>query len=883
MSEKPAPRWRRYLRFARPNTEADVDEELQFHLAMREAYNVARGMDGEDAKRDALGRFGDVDRVRASLVEHDTRQEQQARTTEYVSDLVRDIRFGLRSLRRAPGFAVAAILTLAIGIGANAAIFSVVNAVLLRPLRYTRPEQLVSIGTGSNAEYQLLNERLRSFSDVGSYFSLTHPVDDGEEALRVEGAAMTTNMLRLLGVQPLFGRDFVPEDGMLGANTALLLSHALWQRQFGGARDVIGKRVLVEGIPHTVIGVMPEDFRFPTKDAQYWQPYAINPQNTGYNWAVGDKSIIGRLRPGVTIERAQDDVRDVWPSLRKLNPLWDPGPEYRRDVAVAPLQTDIVGTAGRLLWILFGSVFVVLLIGCVNVANLLLARATARARELSVRAALGGGRWRLIRQLVTESVILSVAGSVLGIVLAYFAVQSLVSMMPPDTPRSHEIAVNGWVLAFTAGVAGLTALLFGIIPAWRATNLAQSGGHTVGRRTTGSAQHHRVSGMLVSAEMALAVLLVVASMLLFRSFNAMRAVEPGFETSRVIAARISPPRGGYQDPARIETLYSTLIQRLGTTPGVRSVAAVDKLPLAQTIWGSAMRVEGQAEDASRILPEVSHWQAVTPRYFETMRIPVIHGRAFTDADRADQVPVTIVTESVARRFWPGQNPIGKRIGYPYPSPWLTVVGVVPDTKQDSLRDTSTTTVYAPWLQRTRMSGTEMWLVARTAGDPAPLAPTIRALVRDVDRTVPVSDILTMESVVAASVQKARFTTLLVGLFAGCALLLGAIGIYGVMSYLVSQRTQEMGIRLALGAPHSGVIGLVVGRAARLAAIGGIIGVIAAFFATRSLGALLYGVSASDPLTFVTVPLLFLVVALAASYAPARRATRVDPVSALRAD
>jgi putative ABC transport system permease protein len=883
MSDRSVPRWRRYLRLARPNAAADVEEELQFHLAMRIERNIALGMDPETARRDASLRFGDMDGVRATLVEHDRREERRQRMTDYVADFMQDVRFGLRSLRRAPGFAVASIVTLALGIGANAAIFSVVNAVILRPLPYARPAELVSIGQGSNAEFQLLRERLRGFAEIGVYVAQTHPIDDGDEALRVEGAAITANMLRLLGVTPMLGRGFTDEDATFGANTALLLSHKLWQGQFSGARDVIGKRVIVEGVAHTVIGVMPPDFRFPNRDAQYWQPFAMNPANVGFHWAVGGKSIIGRLKPGVTLDQAQRDVREVWPGLRMLNPLWDPGPEYRRDVTVAPLQTDIVGSTGRLLWILFGCVFVVLLIGCVNVANLLLARATARDRELAVRAALGGGRGRLIRQLVTESVLLSTAGSVLGILLAYFAVRSLVAVMPAGVPRAHEIAVNGWVIVFTAGVAIVTALLFGIIPAMRATNFAKQAGSSVGRRSTRDVQHHRVSGILVTAEMALAVLLVVGAVLLVRSFSALRAVEPGFQTEHVIAARISPPSGAYRDPARVSALYEDVLQRVRAVPGVVSVGAVDKLPLAQTIWGIATRVEGQFEDARRLLPEIAHWQMVTPRYFETMRIAVTRGRAFTDADRDGQLPVTIVSESVARRFWPGQDPLGRRIGYPYDSPWLTVVGVVPDTKQDSLRDTASTSMYVPWQQRTRMSGNEMWLVARTAGSPATFGPAIRSIVREVDRAVPVSDVRTMDAVVAASVHKARFTTLLVGLFAACALLLGAIGIYGVMSYLVSQRTQEMGIRIALGATRFGVIGLVVGRATRLAVIGAGVGVLAAFFATRSLGSLLYSVSSSDPVTFVAVPLGFLLIALLASYAPALRATRVDPVKALRAD
>jgi putative ABC transport system permease protein len=637
----------------------------------------------------------------------------------------------------------------------------------------------------------------------------------------------------------------------------------------------------VEGVPFTIVGVMPADFHFSTKDAQYWQPYAFNPANVGLHWAVGGKNFIGRLKPGVTLEQARREVREVWPTLRTLNPLWDPGPEYRRDVAVVPLQSDIVGTAGRTLWILFGCVLLVLLIGCVNVANLLLARATARERELSVRAALGGGRGRLIRQLVTESLLLSALGSLLGVALAVFAVKWLVAVMPPGVPRAHEIALNGSVLAFTALVAIVTGVLFGVLPAVRATNFAQSAG--IGRRVAGSPRHHRVSGLLVVGEMALAVLLVIGASLLVRSFAALRGVAPGFQPTHVIAARVSPPGGSYSDPTRVTALYSAVLDRVSAIPGVQSVAAVDKLPIAQTIWGIAARIEGQFENATRSLPEVNHWQMVTPAYFQTMGIPVRRGRAFTTADRDDQPPVAIVSESFARRFWPTDDPIGKRIGYPYDSPWITVIGVVSDTKQDSLRDTTSLSMYVPWGQRTRMSGSEMWVVARSAGDPIALSNAIRAIVRNVDRTVPVSDIRTLDDVLSDSVQKTRFTMLLVGAFALAALLLGAIGIYGVMSYLVGQRMHEMGIRLALGAPESGLIGLVVGRAAKLALVGAVVGIVAALFATRSLGSLLYGISATDPVTFLLVPVLFLVVAVLASYAPARRATRVDPVRALRAD
>jgi putative ABC transport system permease protein len=406
---------------------------------------------------------------------------------------------------------------------------------------------------------------------------------------------------------------------------------------------------------------------------------------------------------------------------------------------------------------------------------------------------------------------------------------------------------------------------------------------SIGRRTSHDAQHQRVSGMLVTTEVALAVVLVVAATLLVRSFAALRSVDVGIDTSHVIAARITPPSESYRDSSRATHLYQMLRERVSALPGVATVAVTDKLPFGQRVFGVALRVQGQYEDAKHNLPSAAHQLQVTPGYFQTMRIPILRGRGFTDTDRGGQLPVAIVSESVARMFWPNGDAVGKRIGYPWDSPWLTIVGIVPDTKQDSLRDTSRTSVYTPWEQSTLRYSSENWVVARTHTDPAPFAAAIRSLVRELDRTVAVSDARTMDAVVSESVQKARFTMLLVGAFAVAALLLGAIGIYSVMTYLVSQRTQEMGIRIALGASVGGVIGLVVGRAARLAALGAGLGILGALVATRWLGGLLYGVSATDPLTFVIVPVGFLAIAILASYLPAHRATRIDPVRALRAE
>ena len=878
------PRWRRYLRFVRPDAAADVDDEIAFHVTMRVERNIALGMTPEAARADAIERFGDVTAVRRVLVAHDERRLTAEGRKEYLGQFVQDLRFGLRALRRAPGFAIATILTLALGIGANAAIFSVVHAIVLQPLPYAHPEQLVSIGTGAAGEFLALRERLRSFSQLAVWVEQTHPIDVGDESLRVEGAAVTTNLLPMLGVSPQLGRGFVPEEGRVGKNNVLLISNALWRGSFGTARDVVGTRITVEGVPHTIVGVMPPDFHFPSTTTQYWQPGAFNPANVGGTWGVWDKKFIGRLAPGVTLAQARREVRDVWPTLRPLNPLWDPGPDYRRDASPTPLQDSIVGTTGRLLWILFGCVLLVLLVGCVNVANLLLARATARERELAVRAALGGGRGRLVRQLLTESLLLAILGASLGTALAFGAVRWLVAALPPGIPRADEIAVDGTVLFFTLAVALITGILFGIVPALRATRIG-AGASTVsiGRRTSHDAQHHRASAMLVTAEVALAVVLVIGATLLVRSFTAMRAVQLGFDASHVIAARVTPPSASYRDSTRVASLYQAIRDRVSALSGVSNAAVTDKLPMAQVVWGIALRVKGQYEDSKHLLPTIGHYQQVTPGYFETMRIPLLRGRSFTDADRSNQPLVAVVSQSVAHRYWPNGDALGQHIAPPWDSPWMTIVGVVPDTKQDSLRDTSRTSVYVPWAQATLRYTSEMWVAVRATGDPAPFASAIRSVVRDLDRTVAVSDVRTMDAVVAESVRKTRFTVLLVAAFAAAALLLGAIGIYGVMSYLVGQRTQEMGIRLALGASPTGVLGLVVGRAARLAALGAALGILAALVATRWLGGLLYGISATDPVTFVIVPLGFLAISVVASYVPAHRATRIDPVRALKAE
>ena len=884
MTPARAPRWQRYLRFVRPNVPADVDDELAFHLERRVERNIALGMSPEDACRDAIERFGDVGSVRDVLVDHDRRKHATRERAEYVADFVQDLKFGVRALRRAPAFTIAAALTLALGIGANTAIFSVVNAVVLQPLPYQHPERLVTIGYGSTGEYLALRDRLRAIVDLAAWVPATHPIDVGGNAVRLNGAAITTNLLPLLGVSPSIGHGFTTADGTLGNGNVVLISNALWQREFAGASDAIGRKISIEGSPFTIVGVMPPSFHYPSGDVEYWQPIVVNPGNLGLIWGLGSRHMIGRLAPNATLAQARTELQRVWPSLRRSNPLWDPGPDYRAHVTATALQTELVGSARALLWMLFGATLLVLLIACVNVANLLLARAVTRERELAVRAALGGGRGRLVRQLVTESLVLATLGAVLGVMLGWFAVRALIAGMPSGIPRADEISMSGRALAFALVISIGTGLVFGLIPAIRATraNGSHSGVAGAGRRATAAASHLRVSGALVAGEVALAVMLVTASILLVRSFTALRAIAPGFETTHVVAARISVPGARFAaDTQGVLAFYQNVLNRTQALPGVRDAALVDHLPLAEPVWGIAARVQGQFEDFTRTLPMIDHMQIVTPGYFATMGVRVTRGRAFDDGDRGNAPWVAVVSQSVARRFWPGGDAIGQRIGFPYASPWITIVGIVPDTKQDSLRDTSSASMYVPWAQASGRFTGELWLVARTAGDPAATGATIRRLVHEIDRAAPVSDVRTMDAVISNSVTSSRFTTLLVAAFALLALALGAVGIYGVMSYLVGERRREMGIRIALGASRASVMRLVLRRAAWLAGVGAAIGLGGAMIATRSLRQWLYGVSPMDPVTFLFVPILFLAVAALASWAPALRATRADPATTLR--
>jgi predicted permease len=883
------PMWRRYRNFLRPRPTDDVSDEVHFHLEMREAEARRAGLTPADAREAARERFGNVAGIVAELNAIDQSREQRRVRAEWFGDLRQDVRFALRSLRRSPSFTAAAVGTLAIAIAANTTIFSFVNALLFEPLPYARPQELVSIRgsiIGSLGEALALRERTTAFADIAVYRPRSITVNDDLDATRLEGVAVTSNLLRVLGVAPRIGRDLPENASDPGNESVMVLSHGLWLRRYGGRPDVIGRRVLVDGVPFTILGVMPPEFRFPAMTTQFWVPLTVDRGNRPAMWAVSNQ-FIARMKRDVTVERAAAEVTTVAVRMHHLNPLWDPGDDYGKRMIVSGLQRSLVGSMRPLLLLLSACVVVVLLVACVNLANLLLARATARERELAVRAALGGGRSRLVRQLLTESVVLAAMGGAAALVLSVFGVRWAVALLPPGIPRLNEIRLDTTVLAFTALLALATGVAFGLLPAFRATRSAAPDAARFARGGGRGVAHHRLAAALVVGEVALAVLLAITAALLVRSFRELRNVTPGFRTSHLVAARISPPPARYTDKTRTTAFFNEVVARAAALPGVESVAAVNQLPLAGPVFGAALRVEGRYENASQGLPMADHFQSITPGYLATMGIAVVRGRGFTLADGPNAQPVALVSATLAKTLWPDADPIGKRISYPFPSPWLTVVGVVPDVRLDSLRDTSGAAVYIPYEQRLASLRTgnnpEMTVIVRTIGSETAIGQALRAIVESIDRSVPVTEIRSMEDVVSQSVAKPRFTMSVVTGFALAALLLGAVGIYGVMSYLVGQRAHEMGVRIALGANSGDIIGLVLGRGAWLAIGGAAIGVAAASIATRPLRALLYGISSTDPATFVVVPLLFVVVALGASLGPARRAMRADPVDALRAD
>jgi putative ABC transport system permease protein len=803
--------------------------------------------------------------------------------------LLQDLRYAARRLASSPGFAAAALLTLALGIGANSAIFSVVDGVLLRPLPFREPDRLVRLYThGAGAppseisapDFMSLREQSGVFTDVAAYTESNATLTGTGEPESLKGLWVSAGFFRVLGVSPVLGRGFVPDANLPGHAREVVLSYGTWRDRFGSDARVLGRTLMLNGVQRTVVGVMPEGFAYPS-DRQLWIPIPYDSSfsaSASTNRRAEYLDAVGRLKPGVSLARAQSAVATVAARLRREYPETNTGVE----ATVLGLHEATVGDVRMPLLVLLGAVGFVLLIACVNVANLLLARMAARESEIAVRAALGAGRGALVRQLLTENLLLGVLGGTLGLLLAHWGVAALVSLRPQDIPRLDAVGLDGRAVAFTGAVSLLTSVLVGIFPALKATrpdlaaSLREGGrGGGAGRAAT------RLRGTLVVAEVAMAVVLLAGAGLLIRSFVQLQRVDPGFRPDGVVSFDLTLPRAAYPEDAQVGAFHAALLGRIREMPGVKSAGAVSAIPMGGSKTNITFDVVGRAPAKQGEEPSMDV-RLATADYVRTMGIPVLRGRAFDTRDRAGSAPVVLLNQAAARRFFAGEDPLGRRIELGWTRDGVAVggevVGVVGDVREDALEHGAEPEIY---IAAAQVPPPSMNVVVRAAGDPAALAPALRREVRAMDANLPLRSLRTVDRVLAESVARPRFYMLLLAVFAGVALLLAAIGIFGVMAYSVSQRTREIGIRMALGAEPRAVLRNVVGGAMSLVGVGLGVGILAAFAVTRILQGLLFEVTPADPVTYLAVSTTLAAVALGAGYLPARTATRVDPMVTLR--
>ncbi len=800
--------------------------------------------------------------------------------------LWQDLRYGLRMLRAKPSFAVVAILALALGIGANTAIFSVVNAVLLSPLPFPQPEQLAMVWLDNRRQdihdditsypnFLDWRDQNHVFQSMAGMRNVSYTLTSVGEPEQLQGASVGANFFQLMGVSPAQGRGFSPEEETPGKDQVVVLGYGLWQRRFGGDSKIIGQTLTLNGQPFTVIGIMPAGFQFPSK-AEIWGPLAPSQQlkaARGSFWLP----VVGRLKPGVTPQQAQADMNVIAQRLEQQYPQMNAG----YGINVVPLHEQVVGQIRLALLVLLGAVAFVLLIACANVANLLLARSAERQKEMAIRTALGASRRRIIGQLLIESLLLGLLGGVFGLLLAKWGLSLLIAFSPANIPRLENIRLDGRVLGFTLLVSLLTGLVFGLVPAWQASKpelnetLKESG-----RSGGSSARGQQIRKLLVVSEIALALVLLVGAGLMIRSFWQLQKVEVGLVAENVLAVRLGLPRTKYPDGANTAAFYQQLQERLAALPGVKAVGATSGILLQKLANSSIFSIEGRPVEPEAQRLELP-FDAVSPNYFRTMGIPLIKGRVFTEQDKRDSLQVAVINETMVRRYFPNEDPIGKRFTFGNPdsnASWITIVGVMRDVRRQGLDEPIRIESFMPHSQAPSRS---MEVVIRTASDPLTLAKSVHDAIWSLDKDLPVANIRTVEQILSERTAPRRLNMLLLGLFAVVALVLAAVGLYGVMSYSVTQRTHEIGIRMALGAQPRDVLKLVVGQAAMLAVIGVAIGLAAALALTRLMSRLLFNVSATDPLTFAAIAVMLTAVALLASYLPARRAMKVDPMVALR--
>ncbi len=862
---------------------SDLDREIESHLDEEADEQRARGLAPEEARYAALRAFGNATRVKEEV--HDMSPWR------LLDELGQDVRFALRTLRKNAAFTAVAVLSLALGIGANTAVFSLVSGVLLKSLPYAQPERLVQV-TGFYPQGGVVHvqDRARTFEAAGYTTSAMLNLAGRGEARQLLGSAVSANLFALLGVEAALGRTFEPGEDRPGRDGVVVLSHSLWESSFGADPGVIGRTVIVQDRDREVVGVMPRDFSFPGAGTELWIPHHLDPSDATAHWGAGYMPLVARLRPGATLEQARGEIRSLVAETIPLFPFTMPR-DWNADATVVPLQESVVDDVRLKLIVLFGAVAGVLLIACVNVAGLLLALATARRKEMALRAALGAGRARMVRQLLTESVVIALAGGGLGIALAFAAFTRLKAALPLGLPRLAEVAIDGRVLACVTLLALATGLAFGVLPALRATAIDLSQAvKASAQRSADRATIGLRSGLIVG-EIALAVVLVVAAGLLMKSLWRLTRVDPGFRAPDVLTARISPSPASCADRAACVAFYEQILMRAGELPGVTEVSATNALPLGGDVPFLPVEIEGQPLQPAEKGAPLAWAGAVTPDYFRLLGIPVLRGRTFTAGDGQTTAAVVVVSARTAQLFWPGEDPVGKHVRVVWEESARTVVGVVGDVRQFDLAGTIPGflrggALYMPYSQSvgiTRRIPEAMSLVLRTSAPTAGVSRDIRGLVARLNPNVPVADVRPLEAIVSASTLDSRSLVIVFAAFGATALLLAAIGIYGVVSYSTAQRTYEIGVRIALGATRRSIFGLTLGQSLRLALAGLGLGTLVALGVTRTLAAFLYGTTPTDPATFAGVALLLLATALLAGFLPARRAASIEPRSALRVD
>jgi len=862
-----------------------LKEEIEEHLARQTEENVRAGMRPAEARREAILKFGPVEAIRE-------RHFAEVRFP-FLETMIQDFRFAFRMLAKSPGFTVVVALTMALGIGSNAAIFSVLDAILLQPLPYSHPEQLIKVWTRfsgigapndqnwvSAPEFHDFQQLNRSFLDLAAIESGSFNLGVKGSPQRVVGAAVSPNLFAMLGVQPLIGRTFLPEEAHPGREHEVVLSYGLWRRVFAGNPNVAGSTIDIDGVPMSVIGVMPTGFAYPD-ETEIWGPLAFSPDDLSENSRGGHGlEVLGRIKPGLSRGQVQSDMDRMGRTIVEEHRSY-PYEKFGFGIIVHPLLEETVGDTKISLIVLMAAVGLVLLIACANIANLLLARATERQREIETRMALGASGWRVARQLLTESVVLAFAGGLLGLAITPLFLRWLVAIAAKSLPRAVHTGIDVRVLALTAVASLATGLLFGLAPALQAGRKRSFEGMKGGRSTEGR-RPKRLRSALVICETALSLLLVAAAGLLLRSFAQVLKVDPGFRADEVLTLRLALPDAIYSKPEQVRGFYNELLGRVQRLPGVLSAGAVSALPLSGQGGSGTVTIDSQSVPLDNTTPEADQ-RVVTADYFKAMGIPLIRGRFF-DARDSDTAPqVAIVDESLARTFWPNQDPIGRRLyggGRRSNASWITIVGVVRHVHNRTLEARSRVEVYWPESQRPSRS---MTLAILASGNPMNLAPTIQREVSAIDPDLPVYRVRTMTDVMGDSLQRRRLALILLVVFAGLALLLASVGIYGVTSYGVAQRQKEIGLRMALGANRGQVMRMMIRHGMGTIAIGLALGVILALFLTRLMNGLLFAVRAYDPLTLGGAALLLIIAAFFAILIPARRATKANPIVALRCE